>query len=174
MRAALLAALFAAMARAGREGYRTPVLHEDREHPVPVFEAPDAADAPFLAPNPATASGSEGSEGSEGTSRRRLSLSRIDLSAWQVGYDALGGSAWTHCADARDDPCGRCTYATRVKRGGRFVHCSGGRITHVSLFSNNAQGILPRSSQQCGPGRTDCPSLCHLQIDAVSAGRLPT
>ena len=69
-------------------------------------------------------------------------LSVGDCAAWQGGFDSMGGSFWTFCSDKRTDPCGCVVGGENAEA---YVTCIAGRITEVSLQSNNCQGTLPES-----------------------------
>ena len=65
------------------------------------------------------------------------SLHADDCGAWQAGFDNTTGSAWTHCRDKRNDPCG-CSFASADG-----VTCANNRITRLRLRNNNVRGSLP-------------------------------
>ena len=70
-------------------------------------------------------------------------VASVDCTAWQGGFDAMGGAGWTHCSDKRDDPCS-CSSAGN-DGDVADVTCAGGRITRVSMHDNSATGTLPAS-----------------------------
>jgi hypothetical protein len=50
-------------------------------------------------------------------------LAVVECSAWQELYDVTNGPKWSHCSDARSDPCS-CSYGS----GDGGVYCSGGHF----------------------------------------------
>ena len=147
-------ALVVLLARTGRAISGMPLLRADQGHGT-AHGAHVPPPEPVSAPRPADG---------DGAGRRLAANNAAELTAWQAGYDALGGPAWTHCADARDDPCGRCTYATREARGGRFVHCAGGHITSSSPHA-------ARSPKRSTVGRIPAlPAGCSGGVSAGLAG----
>jgi hypothetical protein len=53
-------------------------------------------------------------------------LAGVECAAWQDFYDATNGPQWSHCSDARSDPC-----SCYIKDVGDPVACTGGHITRM-------------------------------------------
>jgi len=53
-------------------------------------------------------------------------LAAVECGAWQDLYDATNGAQWSHCSDARSDPC-----SCGDGGGGAGVDCTGGHITSM-------------------------------------------
>jgi hypothetical protein len=70
-------------------------------------------------------------------------LAAVECAAWQDLYDATNGPKWSHCSDARSDPCS-CSY-TPPGDGNCGVDCTGGHITSMAFFTNNLNGTIPSS-----------------------------
>jgi hypothetical protein len=56
-------------------------------------------------------------------------------------YDATNGPKWSHCSDAKLDPCS----CSSVGVGDPVVECTGGHITSMYLGANNLRGTIPSS-----------------------------
>ena len=57
-----------------------------------------------------------------------------DLAAWHKVYDALAGSDWETCSDAKDDPCVKCP---------GYVGCSTSTGKIVSINLDGIGALLP-------------------------------
>lgn len=68
-------------------------------------------------------------------------LEARQCSAWQLMFDAMGGSRWTKCSSNRDDPCDCGDVGTVLG-----VACSGAAITRIALADNQLRGTIPEES----------------------------
>ena len=77
---------------------------------------------------------------SGGCTGASASLVPAECEAWKTGFDAMGGTGWTHCSGKREDPC-----ACNELLGGfrRYVFCEGNHIKIIRLQENALSGTLP-------------------------------
>jgi hypothetical protein len=95
--------------------------------PLPTPPTPPTPPPPTPKPPPAICMGES------------ADLAALECAAWQDLYDATDGPKWSHCSDARSDPCS-CSYGDNGQ-----VDCTGGHITTLHLLENNLRGTIPSS-----------------------------
>ena len=90
-------------------------------------------------------------------------LNQADCTAWQIGFDALGGGSWTKCSGNKFDPC-----ACQEKTTPQYVDCVGDRLFSIKLQSNALSGTLPPAW-----GTLDALAILKLGSNAIT-GSIPT